>query len=179
MIDICKINNSKEDKFTKIIKQSLPEEQQTKNRILELILITIDKFKPLCYNADNSDLKKEINNIQNSSEKLTIIEIMQNVTDILQKIILRSADYRIHKEKEIKNLNGKIAYLMGEVDNYKKYYDNHKTSDLDEEKRLLNNQLFLQDGEINRLNKENDKLLKTVEDLMNKNEDINMKINED
>ena len=179
LIDICKINNSKEDKFTKIIKQSLPEEQQTKNRILELILITIDKFKPLCYNADNSDLKKEINNIQNSSEKLTIIEIVQNVTDILQKIILRSADYRIYKEKEIKNLNGKIAYLMGEVDNYKKYYDNHKTSDLDEEKRLLNNQLFLQDGEINRLNKENDKLLKTVEDLMNKNEDINMKINED
>ena len=103
---------------------------------------------------------------------------MQKAINILQKIIERSTEYRINKEKEIKNLNGKIAYLLREVDNYKKYYDNHKTSDLDEEKRLLNNQLFLQDGEINRLNKENDKLLKTITDLMN-NEDINIKQNDE
>jgi len=38
---------------------------------------------------------------------------------------------------------------------------------------LLNSQLFLQDGEIIRLNQENDKLLKTIENLMNINEEIN------
>ena len=176
LIGICKTNNNiKEDKINYKNKKSQSKEKQSKNKILELIISTIDKFKPLCYNTDNSDLKNEINNIQKNSEKLSNFELMQNVTDILQKIIERSTEYRIHKDKEIKNLNGKIAYLIREVENYKKYYDNHKTSDFDEEKRLLNNQLFLQDGEINRLNKENDKLLKTIADLMNKNEDINIK----
>ena len=181
LTNICSINNNniKEDKINSLKKKSLSKEKQSKNKILELILTTIDKFKPLCYYTDNSDLKIEINKIQNNSEKLTNFELMQNITDILQKIILRSSEYRINKEKEIKNLNGKIAYLIREVDNYKKYYDNHKTSDLDEEKRLLNNQLFLQDGEINRLNKENDKLLKTIADLMNNNEDINIKPNDE
>jgi hypothetical protein len=65
----------------------------------------------------------------------------------------------MHKEEEIKNLNNKINYFLREIENYKKYYNNHKTSDLDEEKRLLNNQLFLQDGEIDRLHKEIEKLI--------------------
>ena len=179
LIDICKVNiNIKEEKINYPKNKSPSKEKQAKNKILILILTTIDKFKSLCINKDNSDLKNEINKIQNNSEKLNIIEIMQKAINILQKIIERSTEYRINKEKEIKNLNGKIAYLLREVDNYKKYYDNHKTSDLDEEKRLLNNQLFLQDGEINRLNKENDKLLKTITDLMN-NEDINIKQNDE
>ena len=100
-------------------------------------------------------------------------EVLKKGTNILQKIILRSAEYRRHKEEEIKNLNNKINYFLREIENYKKYYNNHKSSDLDEEKRLLNNQLFLQDGEIIRLKKENDNLLKNIENLMIKNPDIN------
>ena len=67
---------------------------------------------------------------------------------------------------------------MNELENYKKYYNSHKKADLDEEKRFLNNQLFLQDGEIIRLNQENDKLLKEIEYLMNKNDEINLDNNE-
>ena len=98
---------------------------------------------------------------------------MEKAIDIFQKLIQRCAEYRVHAKKEIKNLNGKIIYYLKEKENYKKYYNNHKTSDLDEEKRLLNNQLFLQDGEIIRLKKENDNLLKNIENLMIKNPDIN------
>ena len=180
LIYLCQKNNAKEeDKSNEIKEKSPKEEKKLKNKILELTIITINKFKPFCFNSNNSDIKEEINKIQNNSEKFTLFELMKNVTDILQKIILRSAEYRTNKEKEIKNLKGKIAYYMKEVDNYKRYYDNNKKSELDEEKRLLNNQLFLQDGEINRLNKENENLIKTIQDLMNKDEDIMIKTDGD
>ena len=180
LIYLCQKNNAKEeDKSNEIKEKSPKEEKKLKNKILELTIITINKFKPFCFNSNNSDIKEEINKIQNNSEKFTLFELMKNVTDILQKIILRSGEYRTNKEKEIKNLKGKIAYYMKEVDNYKRYYDNNKKSELDEEKRLLNNQLFLQDWEINRLNKENDNLIKTIQDLMNKDEDIMIKTDGD
>ena len=180
LIYLCQKNNAKEeDKSNEIKEKSPKEEKKLKNKILELTIITINKFKPFCFNSNNSDIKEEINKIQNNSEKFTLFELMKNVTDILQKIILRSGEYRTNKEKEIKNLKGKIAYYMKEVDNYKRYYDNNKKSELDEEKRLLNNQLFLQDGEINRLNKENENLIKTIQDLMNKDEDIMIKTDGD
>ena len=67
---------------------------------------------------------------------------------------------------------------MNELENYEKYYNSHKKTDLDEEKRFLNNQLFLQDGEIIRLNQENDKLLKEIEYLIIKNDEINLEHNE-
>ena len=187
LIELCQINKKTKQKKLeyalinkKVIEEKsknendkLLKEKEIKNKIFEIILINIDKFKPICYYTDNSDLKEEINNLYKESEKINSVDILEKVTDILQKIIVRSVDYRMHKEKEIQNLNCKITYFLRELENYKKYYNNHKTSELDEEKRLLNNQLFLQDGEINRLNKENDKLLKTIEDLMTKIEEIN------
>ena len=187
LIELCQINKktkqkkleyalknkkAKEEK-SKNEQEQLLKEKEIKNKIYEIILTNIDKFKPICYYTDNSDLKDEMNNLYKESENFSSVEILEKAINILEKIILRSADYRMHKEKEIQNLNCKITYFLRELGNYKKYYNNHKTSELDEEKRLLNNQLFLQDGEINRLNKENDKLLKTMEDLMTKIEEIN------
>ena len=187
LIELCQINKkAKQKKLEYTLKNKkakeekskneqvkLLKEKEIKNKIFDIILKNIDKFKPICYYTDNSDLKEEMNNLYKESEKFSSVEILEKAINILEKIILRSADYRMHKEKEIQNLNCKITYFLRELENYKKYYNNHKTSELDEEKRLLNNQLFLQDGEINRLNKENDKLLKTMEDLMTKIEEIN------
>jgi len=123
-------------------------------------------------------LKEELNNLKNISETLTSIEILKKSTEILEKIIERSVEYRFYKDKVIKNLNYKITYLLNELENYEKYYNSHKKTDLDEEKRFLNNQLFLQDGEIIRLNQENDKLLKEIEYLIIKNDEINLEHNE-
>ena len=150
------------------------DENNIKNIILEILLNNLDELKLICYSNDNSDLKEELINLKNESRELNSIEVLRKTTDIFLQIVLRSAEFRIHKEKEIKSLNDKISYFLKELENYKKYYNNHKTSELDEEKRLLNSQLFLQDGEIIRLNQENEKLLKTIENLMSKNEEINI-----
>ena len=181
VIELCQMNNKfKEEKLQhlKVRKKDQLKEQilenNIKNKIFEISLNSIDEFKPLCYFTNNEDLKEEIYNLKKESELLNSLEIMEKITNVLKKLIERSAEFRIHKEREIKNLNDKITYFLSEIENYKKYYNNNKTSDIDEEKRLLNNQLFLQDGEIIRLNKENDKLLKTIENLINKNDEINI-----
>ena len=181
VIELCQMNNKfKEEKLQhlKVRKKDQLKEQilenNIKNKIFEISLNSIDEFKPLCYFTNNEDLKEEIYNLKKESELLNSFEIMEKITNVLKKLIERSAEFRIHKEREIKNLNDKITYFLSEIENYKKYYNNNKTSDIDEEKRLLNNQLFLQDGEIIRLNKENDKLLKTIENLINKNDEINI-----
>ena len=180
VIELCQIiRKSKDDKLEDSLAQmkkkikELTEEKHLKHKIFDIILKSIDDFNLMCYSSNNSDLKEELNNLQKESDKLSPLETMEKVIDIFQKLIQRCAEYRIHAKKEIKNLNGKIIYFLKEIENYKKYYNNHKTSDLDEEKRLLNNQLFLQDGEIIRLKKENDNLLKNIENLMIKNPDIN------
>ena len=180
VIELCQINMKTREEIKQLylmkkkeeIKEKI-EEKNIKNKIFDIFLNNIDEFKPMCYSTDNSDLKEELNNLKNESDELDPIETLNKSIDIFAKIILRSAEYRIHKEKEIKSLNDRISYFLREIENYKKYYNNHKTSELDEEKRLLNSQLFLQDGEIIRLNQENDKLLKTIENLMNINEEIN------
>ena len=174
VIELCQKNQKNKEKLNDLFKYGKNDETNSKNKIFEIILSNIDEFQPLCYSTDNSDLKEELNNLKKESEELNSLEILENATTILKKLILRSSEFRKHKEKEIRNLNNKINYYLREIDNYKKYYNNHKTSDLDEEKRLLNNQLFLQDGEIIRLNKENDKLLKTIKNLMNKNAEMNI-----
>ena len=161
-----------------LIKIRNNQEKDIKNKIFEIIFNNIEKFKPICYSNDNSDLKEELNNLKNISETLTSIEILKKSTEILEKIIERSVEYRFYKDKVIKNLNYKITYLLNELENYEKYYNSHKKTDLDEEKRFLNNQLFLQDGEIIRLNQENDKLLKEIEYLIIKNDEINLEHNE-
>jgi len=180
VIELCQINMKTREEIKQLylmkkkeeIKEKI-EEKNIKNKIFDIFLNNIDEFKPICYSTDNSDLKEELNNLKNESDELDPIETLNKSIDIFAKIILRSAEYRIYKEKEIKSLNDRISYFLREIENYKKYYNNHKTSELDEEKRLLNSQLFLQDGEIIRLNQENDKLLKTIENLMNINEEIN------
>ncbi len=180
VIELCQINMKTREEIRQSylikkkeeIKEKI-EEKNIKNKILDIFLSNIDKFNPICYATDNSDLKEEFNNLKNESDELEPMEIFNKSIDIFAKIILRSAEFRMHKEKEIKSLNDRIFYFLREIENYKKYYNNHKNSELDEEKRLLNSQLFLQDGEIIRLNQENDKLLKTIENLMNINEEIN------
>ena len=180
VIELCQINMKTREEIRQSylikkkeeIKEKI-EEKNIKNKILDIFLSNIDKFNPICYATDNSDLKEEFNNLKNESDELESMEIFNKSIDIFSKIILRSAEFRMHKEKEIKSLNDRIFYFLREIENYKKYYNNHKNSELDEEKRLLNSQLFLQDGEIIRLNQENDKLLKTIENLMNINEEIN------
>ena len=177
VIELCQIKRNIKEEIEEFTLQRKNEEKNNKNKIFEIILNSLDEFKPICYSADNSDLKEELNNLKKESEEFNQIEIMKKATDIMKKIIIRSADFRLHKEKEIKSLNNKISYLLSEIENYKKYYNNHKINEFDEEKRLLNSQLFLQDGEIIRLNRENDKLLKIIENLMNTNEEINIDIN--
>ena len=180
VIELCQINMKTREEIRQSylikkkeeIKEKI-EEKNIKNKILDIFLSNIDKFNPICYATDNSDLKEEFNNLKNESDELEPMEIFNKSIDIFSKIILRSAEFRMHKEKEIKSLNDRIFYFLREIENYKKYYNNHKNSELDEEKRLLNSQLFLQDGEIIRLNQENDKLLKTIENLMNINEEMN------
>ena len=180
VIELCQINMKTREEIRQSylikkkeeIKEKI-EEKNMKNKILDIFLNNIDKFNPICYATDNSDLKEEFNNLKNESDELEPMEIFNKSIDIFSKIILRSAEFRMHKEKEIKSLNDRIFYFLREIENYKKYYNNHKNSELDEEKRLLNSQLFLQDGEIIRLNQENDKLLKTIENLMNINETMN------
>ena len=180
VIELCQINMKTREEIRQSylikkkeeIKEKI-EEKNIKNKIIDIFLSNIDKFNPICYATDNSDLKEEFNNLKNESDELEPMEIFNKSIDIFSKIILRSAEFRMHKEKEIKSLNDRIFYFLREIENYKKYYNNHKNSELDEEKRLLNSQLFLQDGEIIRLNQENDKLLKTIENLMNINEEIN------
>ena len=180
VIELCQINMKTREEIRQSylikkkeeIKEKI-EEKNIKNKILDIFLSNIDKFNPICYATDNSDLKEEFNNLKNESDELEPMEIFNKSIDIFSKIILRSAEFRMHKEKEIKSLNDRIYYFLREIENYKKYYNNHKNSELDEEKRLLNSQLFLQDGEIIRLNQENDKLLKTIENLMNINEEMN------
>ena len=180
VIELCQINMKTREEIRQSylikkkeeIKEKI-EEKNIKNKIIDIFLSNIDKFNPICYATDNSDLKEEFNNLKNESDELEPMEIFNKSIDIFSKIILRSAEFRMHKEKEIKSLNDRIFYFLREIENYKKYYNNHKNSELDEEKRLLNSQLFLQDGEIIRLNQENDKLLKTIENLMNINEEMN------
>ena len=183
VIELCQINMKTREEIRQSylikkkeeIKEKI-EEKNIKNKILDIFLNNIDKFNPICYATDNSDIKEEFNNLKNESDELEPMEIFNKSIDIFSKIILRSAEFRMHKEKEIKSLNDRIFYFLREIENYKKYYNNHKNSELDEEKRLLNSQLFLQDGEIIRLNQENDKLLKRIENLININEEINKEI---
>ena len=166
IVDLGKINKKIKDDQKSIYESQKKEDSKVelkekivKQEIISVILNNIEKFRPICYYTDNSDLKNELILVNNQCDNLPTFEVLKKGTNILQKIILRSAEYRRHKEEEIKNLNNKINYFLREIENYKKYYNNHKTSDLDEEKRLLNNQLFLQDGEINRLHKEIEKLI--------------------
>ena len=166
IVDLGKINKKIKDAQKSIYESQKKEDSKVelkekivKQEIISVILNNIEKFRPICYYTDNSDLKNELILVNNQCDNLPTFEVLKKGTNILQKIILRSAEYRRHKEEEIKNLNNKINYFLREIENYKKYYNNHKTSDLDEEKRLLNNQLFLQDGEINRLHKEIEKLI--------------------
>ena len=146
------------------------EEEIYKNNILETIIKNIDEFQPICFNTDNNDLKEELYKLKNNINKFTSLEIIKNSIEILKKIILRSLEFRNQKELEIQSLNNKIIYFLREIENYKKFFSNINIENkLDEEKRLLNNQNFLKDGEIIRLNKENDLYLKQLFELKYKN----------
>ena len=134
----------------------------------------IDALKPICYNTNNSDLKDELNKLKINCNTLSVFDVLNNCKNIFQKVILRSVDFRNQKELEITNLNNKIVNFLREIKIYKNYFNSKKGNNKwDEENRSLNNELLIsKEGEIIRLNKEIDSLLKTIEKLKqnNKNE---------
>ena len=149
-------------------------ENNIKKDIINIIMDNLYKFRPLCYNTDNSDLKAELNIIKQNSYDTNVLEVMKSCTNIFEKLILRCSDYKEQREKEIKNLNNKIIYFLREIENYSKYFKrNMENNEIDEAKRLLNNQLFLKEGEIIKLNKEIDLLLKENEKLIIENKKNN------
>ena len=149
-------------------------EDNIKKDIINILMDNLYKFRPLCYNTDNSDLKAELNIIKQNSYDTNVLEVMKSCTNIFEKLILRCADYKEQREKEIKNLNNKIIYFLREIENYSKYFKrNMENNEIDEAKRLLNNQLFLKEGEIIKLNKEIDLLLKENEKLIIENKKNN------
>ena len=88
--------------------------------------------------------------------------------DILGKLLLRTSSYKDEKELEIENLNGKIIYLLSELDIYRKNINLNKDNNNSGNKNeivMLNNQLGLKDDEINRLNKDIDDLLTKIKEL--------------
>ena len=144
-----------------------------KYEIIDIILKNIDEFKPMCFNRDNSDLKDEAYLLKNNCNKLNIIDVFKNSNKILEKTLARSLNYRKLKELEIQNLNSKIIYFLREIENYKKTFNDNNNkinSKYDKEKLFLLNQNILKDGEIIRLNKEIESLLKKIKNLLITNE---------
>ena len=162
-----KINNN-EQKFYK--SNNDKNEENLKYEIIDIILQNLDELSPICYNTDNSDLKDELYKLKNNCNALNILDVLKGVKNILEKVVLRSKDFRNQKDLEIQNLNNKILYFLREINNYKKYFTSiNNNSEYDEEKRLLNNELLLKDGEIIKLNKQIDILIKKIENLKNGN----------
>ena len=71
-----------------------------------------------------------------------------------------SLKYAYKVSNFISNLQSEFNNMKENINNNFTMSENETFNTIQEEKRFLNNQLFLQDGEIIRLNQENDKLLK-------------------
>ena len=119
----------------------------------------------MCYNNNTTDLKMELKNLSQKSNNLNSYDVLKISLDILGKLLLRTSSFKDEKELEIENLNGKIIYLLCELDIYKKNWNLSKENNTKNEVQLLNNQLGLKEDEINRLNKDIEEYLMKIKEL--------------
>ena len=166
--------------------KNLKNEENLKNDIISITKENIDKFSPMCFNNSTKDLKIELKNLSKNSHNMTSFDVLQVSLDILGKLLLRTSSFKNEKELEIENLNGKIIYLLSELDIYKKNAKlNTDNTNNKNEIQLLNNQLSLKEEEINRLNKDIEEYLLKIKELSceidilrnNQKNKLNSKIN--
>jgi len=147
-------------------KQNIKNEENLKNNIISVANENIDKYASMCYNNNINDLKEELNSLNIKSNKMKSFDVLKAALDILEKLLLRITSFKNEKELEIENLNGKIIYLLSELDIYKKNWNLNKDNNNNKnELQLINNQLGLKDNEINRLNKDIDDYLVKINEL--------------
>ena len=146
-------------------KQNIKNEENLKNNIISVANENIDKYASMCYNNNINDLKEELNSLNIKSNKMKSFDVLKAALDILEKLLLRITSFKNEKELEIENLNGKIIYLLSELDIYKKNWNLNKDNNNKNELQLINNQLGLKDNEINRLNKDIDDYLVKINEL--------------
>ena len=176
-----------------------------RNDLIDIIMQSLDNFKPICLNVDNSDIKEELYLLKSNNDKLSTIDLLNNYKKILQKLIPRITEFKNQKELEIQNLNHKIMYLLREIENYKNYYlsmtknkknniDNNSYNNINDNNNIdknnenninnnneeiifLKSQINLKNEEVIRLNKEIDSLIKTIERLKINNNIIKEALN--
>ena len=149
-------------------KKKIKDEEKLKNNIICVTDENINKFSYMCYNNNTNDLKEELNILKMKSNEMNSFDVLKIALDILGKLLLRTSSYKDEKELEIENLNGKIIYLLSELDIYRKNINLNKDNNNSGNKNeivMLNNQLGLKDDEINRLNKDIDDLLTKIKEL--------------
>ena len=142
-------------------------EEILKNNIISITNENINKFSSMCYNSNTNDLKKELKDLNQNVDNMNSYDVLKNALDILNKLLLRTSSYKNEKELEIENLNGKIIYLLSQLDIYKKNLNLNKENKENNNKeiQLLNNQLGLKEEEINRLNQDIEEYLMKIKEL--------------
>ena len=161
-----KINDIEYEKNNNLRHQkNIKSEENLKNNIISITHENIDKFSSMCYNNNTTDLKMELKNLSQKSNNLNSYDVLKISLDILGKLLLRTSSFKDEKELEIENLNGKIIYLLCELDIYKKNWNLSKENNTKNEIQLLNNQLGLKEDEINRLNKDIEEYLMKIKEL--------------
>ena len=146
--------------------KNIKNEEILKNNIISITNENINKFSSMCYNNNTNDLRKELKNLSQKANSMNSYDVLQVALDILGKLLLRTSSYKDEKELEIENLNGKIIYLLSELDIYKRNVNlNKENNNNKSEIQLLNNQLGLKEDEINRLNKDIEEYLVKIKEL--------------
>ena len=140
-------------------------EEILKNNIISITNENINKFSFMCYNNNTNDLKLELKNLNQKANNMSSYDVIKIALDILSKLLLRTSSYKDEKELEIENLNGKIIYLLSELDIYKRNVNFSKDNNNKSEIQLLNNQLKLKEDEINRLNKDIEEYLMKIKEI--------------
>jgi hypothetical protein len=163
-------NNSIEYEKNNALKKqkNLKKEENLKNNIMSITNENIDKFSSMCYNNNTNDLKEELKILKMKSNKMNSYDVLIEAFQILEKLLLRTSSFKDEKELEIENLNGKIIYLLSELDIYKKHISNsnsNNNNNKNNELQLINNQIELKDDEINRLNKDIEDYLIKIKEL--------------
>ena len=145
--------------------KNIKNEENLKNNIISITNENLNKFSSMCYNNNTNDLKLELKNLNQNANNMNSYDVLKIALDILGKLLLRTSSFKDEKELEIENLNGKIIYLLSELDIYKRNFNMNKDNNNKNEVLLLNNQLGLKEDEINRLNKDIEEYLMKIKEL--------------
>ena len=145
--------------------KNIKNEENLKNNIISITNENLNKFSSMCYNNNTNDLKLELKNLNQNANNMNSYDVLKIALDILGKLLLRTSSFKDEKELEIENLNGKIIYLLSELDIYKRNFNINKDNNNKNEVLLLNNQLGLKEDEINRLNKDIEEYLMKIKEL--------------